>query len=241
MNLIKYIFFISTFAFTINVNAQSLVPTSSGELIKHTFYELSYSEVHEQAEWVFYSLKPENITPETERTNDFRIDTSVKTGSATKADYYKSGYDRGHLCPAADMKLNKKAMSESFYLSNMSPQKPYFNRGIWKKLESKVRGWAFDEKMLYVVTGPIFENNMGTIGKNNVTIPGYYYKVIYDPTGTEKMIALILPNEKSSEDLSNFVTSVDKVEKLTGIDFFPGLEDNLESQLENKSDYNLWR
>lgn len=125
-------------------------------------------------------------------------------------------------------------------MSNMSPQKPYFNRGIWKKLEAIVRNWVLKEKELYVVTGPIFKANYGVIGESKVTVPGYYYKVLYDPTGEQKMIALILPNEKSSRSLSSFAVTVDKLEEITGIDFFESLDDNIENKLESKSDIGKW-
>ena len=117
------------------------------------------------------------------RGDDFRPDPAVPTGSATPQDYTRSGYDRGHLAPAADMSFSAKAMSESFYMSNMSPQAPQFNRGIWSKLEKQVRHFATKEKRIVVVTGPILpaEKNI-TIGANKVTVPQYYYKVIYDTT-----------------------------------------------------------
>lgn len=196
--------------------------------------------MHEQAIWVYYELTPELVNGTTERADDFRYDPKVSSGSATPDDYKNSGYDRGHLCPAADMKINDNAMSETFYMTNMSPQAPYFNRGIWKNLEALVRDWSLKEEKLYIATGPVFRSNKGKIGKNEITIPGYYYKVIYDPTDTPKMIAFVLPNEKSSLPFENFVVSVDSVEYLTNIDFFPNLPDEIETKLEHQSNYKLW-
>lgn len=207
-----------------------LQPKSKGEIIHHTYYTLAYSEDNEQAYWVYYELTSELIEGTQSRTDDFRPDPAVSTGSASLADYAGSGYDRGHLCPAADMTLNKTSMSESFFLSNMSPQVPGFNRGVWSRLESQVRKWALEYGRLYVATGPIFRDDKGAIGADSVTVPGYYYKVLYD--GGERMIALVLPNASSSTSLDGFVTSVDEVERLTGIDFFSGLNDNLEDRLE---------
>ena len=103
----------------------------------------------------------------------------VTTGSAHSSDYTKSGYDRGHLCPAADMDFNPVAMEESFFMSNISPQAPEFNRGIWKDLETEVRNWAKKEKKIYVVTGPVFRDNKGTIGEDKVTVPGYFFKISF--------------------------------------------------------------
>lgn len=213
-------------------------PKSVGEIVKHTYYTLSYSEDNEQAFWVYYELTSELINGNQSRTDDFRADPMVSTGSASLNDYKGSGYDRGHLCPAADMALNKTSMSESFYLSNMSPQVPGFNRGIWSTLESQVREWALGYQKLYVVTGPIFKDNKGSIGEDNVTVPGYYYKVLFD--GKDKMIALILTNESSSKSLDQFVVTVDDIEQKTGIDFFPGLDDKLENKLESSVNTTGW-
>ena len=128
-----------------------LLPTSTTyEIVKHTYYTLSFSKKDEQAEWVAYLLTRSMLTGQSERGNNFRPDPEVPSGSAQLADYSKSGYDRGHLCPAGDMTFNAQAMSETFYLSNMSPQVPAFNRGIWKSLESLVREWAAKEDSIYV-------------------------------------------------------------------------------------------
>lgn len=216
----------------------SLVPISSGEIIKHTYYTLAYSEENEQAYWVYYELTPELINGTQSRTDDFRADPLVSTGSASLADYSSSGYDRGHMCPAADMTLNKTSMSESFYLSNMSPQVAGFNRGIWSTLENQVRKWALEYSKLYVVTGPLLKDNIAAIGANKVTVPGYYYKVLYD--GKNRMIGLILPNASSSKSLVQFVVKVDDIEQQTGIDFFSGLDDKLENQLEGSVNTTIW-
>lgn len=215
------------------------IPKSKGEIVKHTYYTLSYSEANEQAEWVYYKLSSEMLLGTQERTDNFRIDSLVSTGSATLSDYSGSGYDRGHLCPAGDMTISKTAMSESFYLSNMSPQNPSFNRGIWETLESIVRNIAKSEKEIYLVTGPIFKNNKGTIGINEVTVPGYYYKVIYSPSN-QKMIGFVLPNEKGTKDITNYAIIIDSIESYTGIDFFPLLSDELEKKLESNIDITKW-
>ncbi|MCW3084938.1 MAG: non-specific endonuclease [Bacteroidetes bacterium] len=140
--------------------------TATDELIRHTAYTLCYSEKQEQAKWVAYHLTGEmcNNNGE-ERTNNFREDLDVKTRSAIPDDYKKSGYDRGHLCPAGDMGWSEQTMSESFLMSNMSPQVPGFNRGIWKNLEGDVRQWAIDNKDIYVVTAGVLEDNLATIGR----------------------------------------------------------------------------
>jgi endonuclease G len=138
------------------------------------------------------------------------------------------------------MTFSEQAMSETFYLSNMSPQVPAFNRGIWKSLETLVREWAAKEDSIYIVTGDILSNSLGSIGKDRVTVPSRFYKVIYDLTGEKKMIAFILPNEKSIKPLSSYVVTVDFVESQTGLDFFPCLPDSLENRLESNSDISKW-
>ena len=218
-----------------------LLPISDGEIIKHRAFTLAYNEQHEQAEWVFYYLDSSRITGNHNRTNDFRPDELVSTGSADLNDYRGSGFDRGHLCPAADNKQSLITMSESFLMSNMSPQRPGFNRGIWKQLEEQFRSWALMYKGIYVVTSGILTDSLKNIGINNVSIPDYYYKIAYSPLNNQ-MIAFVLPNESSSEPLWQYCISVDSVETLTGIDFFKGLhgENTLEASVENeKWDFKL--
>lgn len=213
-----------------------------GEIVKHTAYTLNYIEKYEQASWVAYQLTGNNVGGGFERTNKFIEDPLVSTGSASNKDYSKSGYDRGHLAPAADMSWSEESMKESFFFSNMSPQKPEFNRGIWKKLEEQVREWAKDNEKLYIATGPILKGDMETIGPSHVAVPKYYYKAILDYTDPEiKAIGFILPNEGSTEPLKTFAVSVDSLEKATGIDFFYQLPDDVEKKLESKFDASLWR
>lgn len=215
------------------------LPSKTGEIVCHHFFTLSYNATHKQADWVYYRPCIGQDEDKVKRTNNFREDKMVSTGSAKPSDYVKSGYDRGHLCPAGDMTQSAEAMSETFYMSNMSPQVPGFNRGIWKSLEEQVRKWGKKEE-IYVVTGPVFKDDKGKIGESGVTVPGYYYKVIYSP-GREQMIAFVLPNEKSDRLFTDHVVSVDSVERLTGIDFFVQLPDTLENRLEAKSDYARWQ
>lgn len=213
------------------------LPEKMGEIVRHKYFTLSYNVKHKQANWVYYSpcIAHEQGV---ERTNNFREDKSISVGSAKPADYTKSGYDRGHLCPAGDMTQSVEAMSETFYMSNMSPQEPGFNRGIWKSLEEQVRMWGKREQ-IYVVTGPVFKDEKGKIGTSRVTVPGYFYKIVYAPQRSQ-MIAFVLPNEKSKKHFTEHVVSVDSVENFTGIDFFFQLSDMLENRLEAKSDYSKW-
>lgn len=215
----------------------------STEIINHTAFTLSYIEQYEQPEWVAYKLTRDMLTGPAGRTNKFIADTLVPTGSATARDYEKSGYDKGHLCPAADMKSSPLLMKECFYMSNMSPQEPSFNRGVWLKLEELVRTWALRDSMIYIATGPIFSDSMKFIGKKNrVAVPWGFYKVILDYRKGHwpKAIGFILPNCGSSDSLIHFTAAVDSVEKVTGIDFFPDLPDIIERSVESSCDLSEW-
>lgn len=207
----------------------------------HFGYSLVYNEKHEQATWVAYVLTKKETQGTVERGDRFIEDPYVQTGSATNADYSKSGYDRGHLAPAADMKWSEKAMEESFYFSNMSPQVPSFNRGIWKKLEEKVRDWAISFDSLLVVTGPILENGLPTIGKNQVSVPKYYFKAILDyKKDKSKAIAFILPNTGSKDPIKKYACSINELEERTGIDFFYQFEDHIENLIEKQNCPSCW-
>ena len=225
----------------------SLLPEISqkDEVIHHSYYTLSYNEYHEQANWVAYKLTSDMIQNGSyNRTDNFRPDYKVKNESSQLSDYKGFGYDRGHLCPAGDMKISKMAMSESFYMSNISPQVPSFNRGIWKSLESIVRTWAIENDEIYIVTGPILSEEfafLGSIGSNSVSIPKYYYKVILDYKKPElKGIGFILENTKGQLPLVSYAISIDNIEELTGIDFFPSLPDTIENIIEESFSIDKW-
>lgn len=212
------------------------------EVVKHTGYTISYNEEYELANWSAYELTKEKVLGKEERGDDFREDKSISTGSAKLSDYKGSGFDRGHLAPAADFKWSAEAMSDTFFMSNMAPQDPSFNRGIWGDLESAVRSMAYDNGSIYVVTGPVLTDGpYDTIGTSEVAIPNYFYKVILDYSDPElKAIGFILPNENSSKSLSSFAVSVDKVEEVTGLDFFPLLPDEHETELESTYSVSKW-
>ncbi|MFM8348969.1 MAG: DNA/RNA non-specific endonuclease [Bacteroidota bacterium] len=211
------------------------------QVIRHLAYTLSYSEAHEQARWVAYELTAAETRGPEERASGFYEDPAVRTGSATNADYAGSGYDRGHLAPAGDMTWSETAMRESFYYSNMSPQVPAFNRGIWKKLETLVRAWAQEYDGVYVVTGPVLGPGLHSIGPENVSVPEWYYKVILDGRGTGwKAIGFLMANAASSAPLTSFAVPVDEVELRTGIDFFPALADDAEALVEGVVQLSDW-
>jgi endonuclease G len=214
----------------------------AGEIVlQHTGYTLSYNMTYRQANWVTYELTSEETVSVVKRNDNFEPDPLLHSGSASNKDYEKSGYDKGHLAPAADMSWSFQVMEESFYLSNMSPQLPAFNRGIWKKLETQVRNWAVENKSVYITTGPVLTEGLMTIGSDSVAVAGYFYKVILDYTEPGiKGIGFILPNEGSSLPLQYFAVTIDSVEKFTQIDFFYQLPDEKENVIESKLEMEAW-
>jgi endonuclease G, mitochondrial len=215
---------------------------STNELvIHHTGYSLSYNELHEQANWVAYELTSNETQAIVKRSNRFIADPMVPTGTATNNDYKGSGYDRGHLAPAADMTWSEITMMESFYFSNISPQVPAFNRGIWSKIEDLVRLWAKEYNAVYVITGPVLRDSLPTIGNNKVSVPESFYKVIlYYNKPDYKAIGFIIPNKASVEPLQKFAVTVDSVEKVTGINFFAALPDEEEEVIESTLQIQQW-
>lgn len=224
--------------------------------VQHSALALEYSEQHEQARWVAHLLTPDVLSGQVTRSNDFRVDTAIKTGSAVEADYMLKylqpdstyrydgfGYDRGHLAPSADFRWSSKALSESYFYSNMSPQKAEFNRGAWGQLEDRIRGYMYrhPETQLYVVTGPVLRDDLPVVerGVNKVSIPHYFYKVVVD-LKNKKGIGFLMPNEAIRQPLDSFSVTIDRVELETGIDFFSALPDALEESLERQKNSADW-
>ena len=237
-----HIIFLILLSFLISQQSVGLpIGLSNDQIITHNYYTLSYNENHEQANWVAYKLTNDMIKGTAKRKDKFKADIKVKNKSAQLYDYKNSGFDRGHLCPAADMKFSQGAMDETFYMSNMSPQVPSFNRGVWKSLESIVRSWTEENKEIYIVTGPILNNTIGSIGLNSISIPQYFYKVILDNKEPElKGIGFIIENKKADLELQSYAVPIDKVEELTGLDFFNLIPDKIENIVEAEVDIQQW-
>lgn len=222
-------------------NIHFLPASTTGQIVHHEGYSLSYNEAYEQAEWVAYELKKNQLSRNDFERPYFYVDKKVKTKSAHWRNYKKSGYDRGHLCPAGDRRYSLDAYNETFLTSNISPQKHDFNAGIWNTLEQKVRYWAKKYDGVYVITGGILEKGLPSIGEEKVAIPKFFYKILLDnDNGEIKMIAFLIPHKDSDRPLYEFVVSVDEIEQKTGIDFFPKLDDAIETKLEAKDDYKKW-
>jgi endonuclease G len=224
---------------------RQVTPSAAPEkLIKRMGYTVSYNSATRNANWVAWKLTPERVNGNAPRTDKFLPDPQLPAGEAATTDDYKgTGWDRGHLCPAGDNKWNRQAMAESFYLSNVSPQHHNLNRGDWNELEQKCRKWVTKEKCLYIVAGPIFyDRKARTIGKHRIAVPDAFFKVILAPESKKpKAIGFIYKNDEGNHPLSSYVNTIDEVERITGIDFFPDLPDEVEREVE--AGYNLkdWR
>ena len=219
----------------------AILPTET--VTQHSAYSLVYNHKHMQAKWVAYNLTYGNTVGGAERSSKFSIDPSISPRTAVTSDYTKTGYDRGHLAPAGDMKFSAQAMSESFYMSNVSPQLPGFNRGIWKKLEEQFRSWAPSSHPVFVVTGPVLTDPISShIGQTcSISVPQRFYKIMLDTASPMRAIAFVLPNNSSTQPLSSFAMSIDEAERITGMDFFPKLNDLQEAKIEKTLILNQWR
>lgn len=220
-------------------------------IVNHAAFSLQYAEAHEQAKWVMHMIIPKIAEGAEGRTNDFRVDKQISTSSSEEADFFLTyiendekkydgfGYDRGHLAPSADFRWSSKALSESFYYSNMSPQLPEFNREVWADLESLVRSYVIRTgNELVIITGPVLTDNLEVVERsvNQIKIPKQFYKVLYSPA--EQMgIAFLLPHQKCESALSTYSLPIKRLENITGLNFLSNLDNQLASQVESKADF----
>lgn len=224
-------------------NPEEFSPLPSyGQVIKHKYYTLSYNEQHEQANWVSYTMTSDMLEGDIERGSYFSKDDKVKTESVSTDEYKKSGYDRGHLVPAVDMSFSEEAMDQTFITSNISPQHPSLNRGIWRVLESTIRQWVERDKELHITCAGVLKEGLEKIGyEDKVSVPEYFYKVILDNKEPElKAIGFLFPNKKCEGNIMDYAITIDSVESLTGLDFYPILSDSLEEALESNINPRLW-
>ncbi|MFH4749169.1 DNA/RNA non-specific endonuclease [Vibrio harveyi] len=214
--------------------------TNSDQFLCRDGYAVGYNYDTKNADWVAYHITAESVNITNKRSNSFKEDTEMPDyARSTLADYKGSGYDRGHLAPSATMDFTRESMKQSFLMSNMSPQLPGFNRVGWRVLEEHVRDLANEYNELYVVTGPIYQGNEGTIG-NGVVIPSAFYKVILDPSFDEAIAFIVPHRDVSSSELANFITTIDEVERQTGLDFFAQTPDSIENNMESVKWEEMW-
>lgn len=218
----------------------SLTPRQE-QIIHHTGYTVSYNKDLKLPNWVSYELTREETKGKEKRSNRFIADPLVKGLIATNADYTHSGFDKGHMAPAADMKWSPQAMKESFYFSNMCPQHPQLNRRGWKNLEGKIRDWAIADSAIIVICGPIVAKQPKTIGKNKVVVPQQFFKVILSPyVKPMRAIGFLFNNKQAVEPLSTYAVTIDSIERLTNMDFFAPLPDEIENKIEAEANYFQW-
>lgn len=214
-------------------------PKDEGRIVlRRTGYTLSYHTEWKIPEWVAWTLTSERLKGKAKRTDEFVSDPDLPKGtSAEDNDYYRSRYDRGHMAPAGDMKWSSDAMAESFYLSNICPQAPNLNRGDWRELEEQCREWARRGEALHIVCGPVVKPDVRhkRVGKGKVTVPEGFFKVILVAGDEPRAVGFLYPNDDCNAPLADYAVSVDSVEKVTGIDFYPSLPDGVEERVEAKN------
>ena len=233
---------ISAIVLCLSVSAQDarFKPVSLGVTLDNPSYLVDFSSASGTARWVHYELLGGETSGGASRTDDFRTDRRVARNSPSASSYRGSGYDRGHLKPAADSKSSYREMSNSFLMTNMVPQTPSLNRGVWKSIEEQVRGWARHYGRVYVTTGPSPESLYklgGTVG-----VPKYCWKAVLHLGTDTAAIAFLTPNlNKVQSGLQRYVVSVDELESKLGIDLFPGLPDATEKRVEARSTLSSWQ
>lgn len=216
--------------------------STSREKVSHLAFSLNYDHDHKNPRWVAYELQQKHLVNCTGRSSfGFIIDIKLSERSADPTAYRSTGYDRGHLAPAGDMKWSREAMRQSFVTSNITPQTPSMNRGRWAMLEKLVRAWASESSQLYVVTGPVLNDYLERLGSSIVSIPEYHYKVILRKrNGKWQGIGFLLNQSPQGQDLKNFVMPIRDIENITGINFFPHLSTSESIRLEENVELDDW-
>lgn len=212
------------------------------QIIQHIGFTVSYCKNHKLPNWVSYELTRDETKGTHARNDRFVPDPKIKGHSVHTSDYTRSGYDRGHMAPAADMKWSLEAMTESFYLSNICPQHPELNRRSWKTLEERIRNWAIRDSAIIIICGPIIENGCARMGKNKISVPNGFFKVILSPFASPpQAIGFLFKNQHSTSPLKEYAVTIDSVESVSGLDFFHSLPDSIESVVEAHIDSSYWR
>lgn len=215
----------------------------SEQILYRKAYTVSYNSETKCPNWVAWQLTSEEAQGRLKRISGkaFREDTDVRTPRAVLEDYRGSGYDRGHMCPVGDCKWDAQAMYETYLLTNICPQDKKFNAGIWNDIEMASRRWAVKYGDIYIACGPIYMRKAHeVIGENEVPVPEAFFKVVVCLRGTPKGIGFICRNTDGKRKKDLYVNSIDEVERITGMDFFPALPDGVEKAVESQADLSLW-
>ena len=229
------------------VQAEGLMELPAGapgdNIITHTGYTISYNTTTLIPNWVAYELTAEEASGDEDRgERTFSMDPDFKKYQARREDYSGSGWTKGHMAPAGDFRWDEEAMDETFYLTNVCPQNERLNAKDWNYLEKKVRGWARDFGKVWVVTGPIVGDNLyGKIGERSVTVPDSFFKAVLSVSkGKYRAIAFVMGNDSDRYYLKDCAMSVNDLEELTGLDFFPMLDDSIEESTEEGFSLSYW-
>ena len=216
-------------------------PAVPSQLKSYKGMDISFNEKCHIPNWVSWELTDEETMGDVPRKDKFTSDPDIE-GCPDSWDYSYSGYDRGHMAPAGDMKWDSKAMEETFFMSNICPQVNALNTGAWKNLEEKCRLWAQIDGRIYIVCGPIIdEKPMELIGDSRVWVPSRFFKAIIAPySNPARGIGFIMPNEKVKGGMQPCAVTIDEIERITGHDLFPALPDDIEAELESQCNFNQW-
>jgi endonuclease G len=212
-----------------------------GKQVMHTGYTVNFNPEWHIPNWVAYELTEEELVGDIPRAQNFEPDPQLSDCTPTTFDYSRSGYDRGHMAPAGNMKWDEQAMNESFYTSNICPQNHNLNSGVWQQLEERVNIWACTYGNIYVVCGPIVSKDHETIGRAKVAVPDAFFKVLLCYINGEwQAIGFYFRNEAGTRPLRSYVRNIDEIEKMTGIDFFHLLDDSIEDRIEARYELGAW-
>ena len=204
-------------------------------------YTVSYNKENKIPNWVAWHLTSHHAEGEHKRTGGYQEDTEVPKPRATKEDYDGTRWSHGHMCPAADNKWDEKAMMESNLLTNICPQDRGLNSGLWNRIEQDCRKWAKKYGDVYIVCGPVLLNREHeTIGINKVIVPEAFFKVILRLKPKPKAIGFIIRNNEGKKKRDQYINTVDEVERITGMDFFPSLPDEIENKVEAYANIKDW-
>ena len=226
-----------------NMEIPVLLTERNQQIIQHLGFTVSYNHDWLIPNWVAYELTAREVAGDLGRYDKFLPDPLVNGDPVVTKDYSNSGYDRGHMCPAADMKWSEQAMKESFYMTNICPQNHNNNAGDWKDLEELGRDLATKYGNIYICCGPIVENTNTKIGTvRRIVVPQAFYKVLLrqKADGQWTAIGFVMPNQAGNRPLMTYMHSIDDVEQLTGIDFFPSLPDSIENAIESDFTISDW-
>ena len=213
----------------------------TSQIKSYTGFTLSYNKDNRTPNYVAWELLRSEVATDMSRSDNFWQDPDID-GCTKHSDYTRSGYDRGHMCPAADQKWSTKAMNDCFVIANMCPQLHDLNSGAWQTLEDKERQWAKRDSAVWIVAGPIYSKADTTYFESSkVRVPGAFFKVLVAPYLKEpRGIAFVYPHMKCSGNMQDYATTIDEVEKITGFDFFASLPDDIEKKVESTFSFTDW-